>query len=219
MKDLLEGAANVDSLDSQRWTPLFWTSFKGNIPALRLLLDRSANHLSRDVHGWTALHWAMSRGEEHSVSILFVHHAHYMSEGEKLGPWARIPDDFSQDVNAVNSLHWKTPMEVAAEAQDATIFDILLKNQHATSEKSFNALWSSGHFDPPMSNTWRTMNKAEKINGLESYISRLWWGEPRKEKDDTAWKARMLHSAIKDQKLSVMQLLLEIGADANYKTP
>ena len=213
MKILLEGGAKVDSMDSQRWTPLFWASFNGNASALRLLLDRRPNHLSRDVHGWTALHWAVSKGEENSVSILLQHHSCCMAEAGRLGLWPRTLDDFSKDVNVLNR---KTPIEIAVEAKDANLFNILLKNQHETGEKSFNASWSSGRFDPPMSNMWRIMNKAERINGLESYVSHTWWSSSGEKTGDTAWKVRLLHSAIKDQKLSIVQLLIEIGANVNY---
>ena len=212
MKILLEGGANVDSMDSQRWTPLFWASFKGNTSALQLLLDRNANHLWQDVHRWTALHWAVSRGEEKAVRILPKHHFQYLRSRPRSSRQSKTLGDFNKDINLLNT---ETPMEVAAEAKDANLFNILLENQLTTGGKSFNTWWSSSHFDPPISNLWRFVNKAEAICGIESYISSTWHSHGEKT-GDTLWKARLLHSAIKDQKLSVMQLLIVTGANVNY---
>jgi ankyrin repeat protein len=215
MKLLLEEGAFVDSQDSQRWTPLFWSSLNGDIPALQFLLEKGANHLLRDAHGWTALHWAVSKGKENSVSALLEHHARYMVKDRELSIWSRPPNEFDEIVDSLKALNWQTPMEVAAEAGDASIFDTLLKSRHETGDNSLNDSWPSGHFDPPVSNLWRVMNKAERINGIESYMSGTWWSRSGRTEDQT-WKATMLHSAIKDQKLPVVQLLIEIGADVNY---
>ena len=215
MKLLLEGGAAVDSQDSQRWTSLFWSSLNGDVPALRFLLEKGANHFLRDFHGWTALHWAVSKGKEESVNTLLEHHAHYLAKDRELSIWSRLPDDFYHINESLKALDWQTPMEVAAEAGDATIFDTLLKSWNQTGEDSLNDSWPSGHFDPPMSNLWRVMNKAERINGIESYVSGVWWSDSGRM-DDQIWKTTMLHSAIKDQNLPVVQLLIDIGADVNY---
>ena len=76
-------------------------------------------------------------------------------------------------------------------------------------------LWFSGHFDPPIGNVWRTMNKAERINGVEYYLRE--WGMPSRPAADEEWKSRLLHTAIKDNKLLAVQLLIELRADVNYK--
>lgn len=70
----------------------------------------------------------------------------------------------------------------------------------------------SGSFDPPTaSNIWRIMKKMEKINCLESH-GRLADG-PRKELEQ--WRSNMLHSAIKDEKIEIVQLLIDMRIDAN----
>ncbi|KAL9109444.1 MAG: hypothetical protein Q9227_005952 [Pyrenula ochraceoflavens] len=210
MNLLLGEGANVDARDSQQWTPLFWASFRGSCSALQLLLKSGANHLSKDVHGWTALHWAVSRGENPIVTILLKHHAAYIVKDRALTLRSRKPN-CSNETTKANEV---SPLEVAADTQNANLFDELLKQQHETSDKVLNTLWASGHFDPPTSNMWRVYNKAESMYGIGHFMSPGEWLTQRS--NDREWKARLLHTTIKDNKLSVMQLLIEIGADVNF---
>ena len=209
---LLQGGANINSRDSQKWTPLFWTSFRGNLSALELLLNRGASHLLKDVHGWTALHWAVSREESPIVTALLKHHSTYAATFER--PTIRSAK-FGQESELEVDLGEMSALEIAAVLKNTDLFDVLLKNQHQTNDKSLNASWASGHFDPPTSNMWRAWNKAEGMYGVDRYISRDEWTGYGQAPNDSAWKVRLLHAAIRDEQLSVMQLLIETGVEVN----
>lgn len=208
---LLESGADVNHQDEQGWTPLTWASFNGSVPAAELVLGRKAQHLMTDVHGWTALHWAVSRQNQEVVQLLMEHHQKYL-ENSKSQPLrtTTIPPTKSSHVGGSRT---DSAIELAAASGDTKIFNLLIKNGDPE-DKTFNCWWGSSGFDPPMSNTWRTMNKAESMYGIGVYISRrLRYG--RVDKDPEQWKATMLHSAIKDDKLEIVQLLISIGADVN----
>ncbi len=153
---LLKAGANIDSRDSQKWTPLFWTSFRGASSALQLLLDSGANHLLKDVHGWTALHWAVSRGEGQIVTALLEHHTSYAARAKKRTIHTEKPGQVSEREVGIGEM---SALELAADMKNTDLFDVLLKNQHETNDKSLNVSWTSGQFDPPTSNMWRGLQQ------------------------------------------------------------
>ncbi|KAJ9606743.1 hypothetical protein H2200_008752 [Cladophialophora chaetospira] len=216
IETLVKGGANINSRDSQKWMPLFWTSFRGALAALKLLLDHGANHLLRDVHGWSALHWAVSRGESQIVTALLKHHATYTSKSQRKSVRSMTVARSTEPEEALGEI---SPLELAVDAQDADLFETLLRNQHETDDKTLNISWTSGHFDPPTSNMWRVYNKAESMYGVEHYIGDHEWTDYGRKPNETTWKTRLLHAAIRDGRLSVMQLLIEIGADINFLRP
>jgi ankyrin repeat protein len=67
-----------------------------------------------------------------------------------------------------------------------------------------------------MSNVWRVFNKTETIIGPESYINRVMQSQRWKSKLQD-WKLTMLHVAIRDVKLLILQLLIELGADVDLQ--
>ncbi|KAF7352041.1 putative Ankyrin repeat-containing protein [Mycena venus] len=217
---LLERGAALNIRDSHDWTPLFWASFNGDIEAVASLLDRGADHLVRDISSWTALQWAVSCGERSTIELLLNHHARFLTHA------ATRPPVFVASLTveeARNLVHHRAvarsmvPAELAAETGDADLFDTLLQgmNPGGGSSLGLNEAWARGRFDPPMTNVWRAMSKDERVNGQEQFLKGIlvWQNNGRDVRD---WRSRLLHAAIRDDKIIMVQLLLELGAEANY---
>lgn len=215
---LLERGAAPDTRDSHGWTPLFWASFSGDVDAIKSLLSHGADHLARDMHSWSALQWAASRGERRAVQALLDHHAQYEGQGNQREQ-VLVASLSVAEAKARLQTSPVTPVELAAEYGDASLVDSLLSQLSGDqSTQEFNGQWKQGRFDPPMSHVWRAMNKAECVQGFEVYLEDP-WGAPKKQfdnKDTQSWKSRLLHAAIRDNKVLLVRLLLELGANANY---
>ncbi|KAI9372816.1 ankyrin repeat-containing domain protein [Aspergillus egyptiacus] len=217
---LIRHAADVNAKDTQGWTPLFWTAFRGNLHITRLLLSNGANHLSRSTLGWTALHWAIS-GRHFDVAKELLD---YHSQSQQQEP--TFYKMCIQDVESyAESSH---PILMAADSQDTSMFDLLVQHLETPGgfigDAKFNMIWSSAEFDMPASrNPWRTMTKGEMVNGRESdlprFTGRYAEDSAQYRKDPIEWKSVLLISAIRDDQLSSMQLLIKAGADVNYDYP
>ncbi|CAI6336682.1 unnamed protein product [Periconia digitata] len=208
---LANNGANVNCLDERGWSPLIWASFIGSSSATKYLLEKGANHLVADAYGWTALHWAISRRLSEVVHILLDHHKRFM----KLDEEVRMRKNFTPTLSANSSDSSMSALELAAACGDGKIFDMLLDHDSTKDrEKDWVSSYglSDGSFDPPTStNIWRIMNKMERMRGMEIYID---WHDTS-YKNIQQWKSNMLHSAIKDEKMSIVQLLTGMGIDVN----
>jgi ankyrin repeat protein len=214
---LLRHGAEPKAQDIQGWTPLFWAAFNGNSRIVRLLLDHGADHLARSSLGWTALHWAVSSGHSDCVKLLLEHHA--QSEPEQ-------PQFHQMSVEEVEAYAESLlPLEIAADGNDANIFDLLVQHLQTpggeVGDAQFNAIWSSSRFDSPISvNPWRTLTKGEQVQGREYYVPKLSRynvdGPNGYRSDPVTWKSALLLSAIRDEQLSSVQLLIQSGADVQY---
>ncbi|KAL3461665.1 ankyrin repeat-containing domain protein [Aspergillus heterothallicus] len=214
---LLRNGAKVNAQDIQGWTPLFWASFRGNADLVELLLAHGGDHLIRSSLGWTALHWAVSSGHLNCVKPLLEHHAHSQPEQPKFHKMG------IEEVEAyADSV---PPVDIASDGNDAEIFDLLLQHVQTPSgevgDAQFNEIWSSSRFDAPASvNPWRTMTKGEQLNGREYVVPRLsGWnadGPSGYRANAVTWKSVLLLSAIRDEHLSSVQLLIQAGADVHY---
>ncbi|KUL83144.1 hypothetical protein ZTR_10995 [Talaromyces verruculosus] len=214
---LIRSGANVNVQDIQGWSPLFWAAFVGSIDMVRLLLSNGANHLTRSTLGWTALHWAISGGHTEIVKELLEHHSQSQSSE---------PVFHTMSMEEIESYANATlPVDIAATGQDANIFKMLIEHLQTpgdtVTDVKFNMIWEREHFDVPVSlNPWRTLTKGERVNGRESKIPRFtgryadnseyWRSDPKK------WKSALLLSAIRDQQLSSVELLIKTGADVDY---
>ncbi|KAL2816986.1 ankyrin repeat-containing domain protein [Aspergillus granulosus] len=214
---LLANGAEVNAQDIQGWTPLFWAAFRGNPEIVGLLLGHGANHLARSSLGWTALHWAVSSGHSDCVELILEHHAQSKPE---------LPKFYQMGIDEVEAYaEGVFPLDIASDGNDADIFDLLVRHlQTPTGEvgdAQFNKIWSCSGFDRPVSiNPWRTMTKAEQLNGREYVVPSLsGWkaGRPGGQRaDPVTWKSVLLLSAIRDNQLSSVQLLIQAGADVQY---
>ncbi|KAJ7766257.1 ankyrin repeat-containing domain protein [Mycena metata] len=220
-KLLLHHGASVNICDSHNWTPIFWASFNDDTEAVTSLLNHRADHLIRDIYSWTALQWAVSAGARNTVELLLGHHTQFLArrkeEPRKLVASLSVAEAQLQLQHA-HRHRSIVPAEIAADVGDADLLDVLLQAMtvKASDSAAFNNGWKRAHFDPPMSNIWRTLNKAEGIHGPDStsvsLSDRYYKPEVR---DPGEWRSRLLHVAIRDDKIIMVQLLLELGADPN----
>ncbi|KAF8217396.1 ankyrin repeat-containing domain protein [Mycena galopus ATCC 62051] len=218
-KLFLERGVALDIRDSHDWTPLFWASFNGDIEAVASLLDRGANHLVRDIYSWTALQWAVSCGQRTTIELLLNHHAHFLAHAATQPPLlvASLTVEEARNLTHHCAARSTVPAELAAEAGDANLFDMLLQGMNPGGGRglSFNEAWDQGRFDPPMSNVWRVMSKSERLRGQEQFLKGILIRQDN-DRDARDWRSRLLHAAIRDDKIIMVQLLLELGAEPNY---
>lgn len=193
---LLEAGAEIEAKDSQGWTPIFWASLKGNISVLQLLMDNGADCFARDVNGWTPLRWAVSAGQSIAVMQLKEREGQTKNKLENHSP-STSPTPLRKRSELYDD---KSVVELAAELEDIELFEDLVKARGPS--------WTKGALDLPTSNFWRVLNKSESIRGMN--VSEY--------NDHIPWKSGLLQSAIKDERLQVMKLLLETGADVNYES-
>ena len=218
MAGLIYHGAGLDVKDSVGWTPLFWAALNGDTTMVELLLKNGANYLERDIHGWTALRWAAAGQQTDVISILLRHHS------DNISAFRNSPRSSLKRLSLREALRYITEKDTQSDllddlqdtgsepGQDGKHFiDLysILRN------KSFDIsqLWNSGHFDPPVGNVWRTMNKAERLHGVDNYITR----DSYSSTSSTEWTTRLLHAAIRDDKLLAVRLLIELGANVNGK--
>ncbi|KAJ7078564.1 ankyrin repeat-containing domain protein [Mycena belliarum] len=215
---LLRDGAAVNVQDSRGWTPLFWASFSGDCEALTRLLACGADHLIKDISSWTALQWAVFCGKRDVVEALLIHHKRFLVEDVKKPP-APVASLGVADARQAQSLNVASmvPAEIAAETGNASLLDLLLEavSSGSAANSGFNEAWKRGRFDPTMPNIWRMMTKSESYHGQEVYIPDV-TSSKSGDPDVREWRSRLMHAAIRDNKLLIVQLLLELGADANY---
>jgi len=74
---LVENGADVNSKDSDGWTPLHWFTYKGNLKAVNYLATRrGADINSKNEHGETPLHLVVrSKGTLEIVKYLIINGA------------------------------------------------------------------------------------------------------------------------------------------------
>ena len=67
---LVEKGANVNALDAESNTPLYYASETGNTAVFEKLVEQNADVSMKDKNGWNALHIAASKGRTPIVDIL-----------------------------------------------------------------------------------------------------------------------------------------------------
>ncbi|KAJ2931455.1 hypothetical protein H1R20_g5590, partial [Candolleomyces eurysporus] len=221
---LIDHGVDINSRDLKGWTPLFWACFRGFPKIVSCLLEKGADHRMRSETGWTCLHWAISRRHNEIITMLLQHHRDFSLRATSITvpvgtlTIARVKEIQTAKDHAVQrKFDDETPLELAASAEDSDVFDILLqdfdpanKQPAAFYQEHLNTWWSSQRFDhPPISNVWRALNKSESFQGQDAYLR-----DPLNTGVND-WKTRLLHVAIKDNKLHVAQMLLERGANPN----
>ena len=220
---LLEYRVDIDARDFSGWTPLFWAAIQGHEQIVRRLLEKKADHLLMDSNGWTCLHWAASKGNSSITRVLLDHHANFKANSPSFKMWVR--DLTVADAQRMYQPHTKsnakTALEIAAEKKDQSTFDTILEDLSTRgNSQSFNEVWTQRGWDDPRVNvSWRIMTKADHFDGkgLQRWDIETECGSPE------AWKTKLLHGAIRDGKVLVVELLVKLGADINEsyddKTP
>ncbi|KAJ7839850.1 hypothetical protein B0H14DRAFT_2512793, partial [Mycena olivaceomarginata] len=215
---LLERGAALNICDSHNWTPLFWASFNGDIEAVASLLNRGTDHLLRDIYSWTALQWAVSCGQRSTIELLLNHHARFLAHAATQPPFlvASLTVEEARNLTHHRAARSTVPAELAAETGDADLFDMLLQGMNLGGGRtpSFNEAWDQGRFDPPMSNLWRVGSKNEQWNRPEFLNGVLVRQDNGTDARD--WRSRLLHAAIRDDKIIMVRLLLELGTEPDY---
>lgn len=161
---LLDSKADPNVQDERGRTPLFWSSFYCNVEGQKFFLENGTDHTIKDFNGWTALHWAVSKGEAESVKLLLLHHAQKY-------PTEALSRARNQRGELLDHVASEKLLEIAANDDDLDMFKILLEAHLDKRKPDFEALWTTGRFDPPLGTLWRTMNKVESIKGIESYLN------------------------------------------------
>ena len=219
LETLLEYRVDINARDLSGWTPLFWAATQGHEQVVRRLLEKKANHLLMDSNGWTSLHWAASKGNSSISQVLLDHHANFKASQLSFKIWLR--DLTVAHAKRICQSHTKsnakTALEIAAEKEDMSTFDTILEDLSTRGiSQSFNELWTQRGWDEPrVIVPWRAMTKADDVDkkGLRRLDIEKGHGSPE------FWKTKLLHGAIRDGRVLVVQLLVKLGADIKNPHP
>ena len=213
VENLLEYQVDINARDFSGWTPLFWAAIQGHEQIVRRLLEKKADHLLMDSNGWTCLHWAASKGNSSITRVLLDHHANFKASQPSSKIWLRdlTVADAQRICQTQTKSTAKTALEIAAEKEDLSTFDAILEDLSTRgNSQSFNEVWMQRGWDDPRVNVpWRIMTKADHFDskGLERWDIEKGDGSPQ------LWKTKLLHGAIRDGKVLVVQLLVNLGTD------
>ena len=166
-----------------------------------------------DSNGWTCLHWAASKGNSSISQVLLDHHANFKASQTSFKIWLR--DLTVAHAKRICQSHTKSnaksALEIAAEKEDISTFDTILEDLSTRgSSQSFNEVWTQRGWDEPrVTVPWRVMTKADHFDekGLRRWNIEKGAGSPER------WKTKLLHGAIRDGRVLVVQLLVKLGAD------
>ena len=138
VKLLLEKGANINTKDSEGWTPLHHAARSGNEEIIKLLLERGANVNATNNNGTTALMSAAWRGYVEIIKLLFANGAD-VSAKDNFGETALMAAATEGKTNAINLLleeradvnaksnDGETAIEFAAWAGQANAVVLLLQ--------------------------------------------------------------------------------------------
>jgi ankyrin repeat protein len=191
--------------------PLFQASRDGDLALLTRLLDQGVDYLEADGQGWTALHWAITQCRLDIVEKLLSHR-------RATGP-SPLPPLYTLTYNDIKTLAAKalpamTPIELAAEVEDDTIFKVLLEELEPYDQVSipFNSVWAPC---PAVSLENEHLYPGLEISAVAKNTN-LPQSQQQQTPTDDCWRELggfLLNLAVKDGKLGVVEMLLRLGVD------
>jgi ankyrin repeat protein len=200
---LIDNRADIDSADKEGWTPLFWATIKGQFEAARILLNSQASTRAEDKSGWTPVHWAAYKGDEGMIRLLKPDFSNIAIRSAKF--YRRIGQ---RDAIASKGLR---PLFIAVEQKSTEAFDALLGGQdfHSTPRASQD----EGEIDKDKVRAragamLTVLSKDEAIN-YERRIN----PDANSIIFTNAFLVQLLDSAIKNNHLEMVKLLLERDVD------
>lgn len=211
---LLKNGHDVDVMDGNRRTPLWWATKKGHEAIVRLLLKKGADIEARDnYYDKTPLHLAIGNGHEAMVRLLVEKGADIEGKDHNLNKTplysaaergheaiARLLVEKGADVEARG--HWdRTPLSKAVEYEHEAIIRLLLEK--GADIEAIDIM------------QWTPLFKAAE-NGNETMVRLLLEkGADIETKDFIHWTP--LFQAAEDGHEAIVKLLLEKCADVKAK--
>ena len=71
VKQFISKGANVNGVDEDGWTALYWAEYGGSFECSRVLLEANADVNKAHIDGWTPLHIASYNGHPECVKVLW----------------------------------------------------------------------------------------------------------------------------------------------------
>lgn len=212
---LLDEGANINAVSSYGTSPLHCAANGGHFPIVSLFLLRGADPLKSTCHGWTALHHAAFMGHSHVVQCLL--------EDE------RIKSNASQQDN-----HGWSVLHLAIHSRDLATVDVLLGSSVIAGSRALfdeSGLTAEEWLDlGPTSHSYKaTSNLAfaksrccRAATGLRQAVItsnvpmiKLLLRLGHNVNDMNSGRRTALYYVAKKRMLSIMDLLLDTGADPN----
>ncbi|KAM0463713.1 hypothetical protein ACHAO4_000435 [Trichoderma viride] len=212
---LLDGGADAHAVSSYGTSPLHCAANGGNISIVSLLLQKGADPLRSTCHGWTALHHAAFMGHSQIVQLLLEHD--------------RARSSASQQDN-----HGWSVLHLAIHSRDLATLDVLIDNsviaetralfdESGLTAEDWLDLSSSSHSYKATSNLAFSKSRCGRaVTGLrQAVISgnipmiKLFIRTGQDVNGSDSGRRTALYYAVKKRMLSIMDLLLDNGADPN----
>ncbi|KAJ5698774.1 ankyrin repeat-containing protein [Penicillium macrosclerotiorum] len=209
--------------DIQEWSPLFGACFTGDLDRVRQLLSSNENYHIHTKFGWTVLHWAIIGESLEVVQEIFEHHA---QSHDLVNPIRRM-----KATELLSYFQAVLPVTLAMKVQHIDIFNLVvqhLENPDGHKEVLLNRVWGEGEYKVKIyglpSNPWRSMTRWGRVHcfRLQSLIPGTHIPTTNPEAIQSRpvewikWTSSLLRDAIRDQKFSMVQMLIRAGTDVNY---
>lgn len=212
---LLSQGANVNAVSSYGTSPLHCAANGGNNSIVSLLLEHGADPLKSTCHGWTALHHAAFMGHSHVVQLLL--------EDDRVKSSASQQDNHGWSVLhlAVHSRDLAT-INVLVSSSDMAESRALFDESGLTAEEWLD-LGSTSHIYKATSNLAFSKSRCcRATTGLRQAVItgnvpmiKLLIRLGHAVNDMNSGRRTALYYAAKRGMLSIMNLLLDSGADPN----
>lgn len=215
MRLLLDRGADVHAVSSYGTSPLHCAANGGNIAIVSLLLQQGADPLKSTCHGWTALHHAAFMGHSQIVQLL-------------------LKDDRVRSSASQQDNHGWSVLHLAIHSRDLATLNVLTDNsviaetralfdESGLTAEDWLDLSSSSHTYKATSNLAFSKSRCcRAATGLrQAVISgnvpmiKLLINQRRSVNDMDSGRRTALYYAVKKRMHSIVDLLLDSGADPN----